>query len=75
MLREPRLFQAGGRAGMGCGQNRVEAVGGLFGDVVDDDGVVFPPGGEFLGGVAEAFPDGFLRFRAAAAEALFESRK
>lgn len=57
---------------MGGGQNRVEAVGGLFGDVVDDDVVVFAPCGEFLGGVAEAFLDGFFRFSAAAAETLFE---
>ena len=59
---------------MGGGQNRVETGGGLFGDVVDDDVVVFTPCGEFLGGVAEAFLDGFLRFGAAAAKALFESR-
>ena len=59
---------------MGGGQNRVEAVGGLFGDVVDDNVVVFTPCGELLGGIAEAFLDGFLCFGAASAKALFESR-
>ena len=60
---------------MGGSQNRVETGSGLFGDVVDDDVIVFTPCGEFLGGVAEAFLDGFLRFGAAAAKALFKSRK